>query len=132
MTNEFSIPILPTHDLAATRAFYQRLGFETVYWMPNPDGERGFAVLGRGGLRLHFVACETLDPSSNCAGCYMRVSDADTWHARWRTSGLGEAEVSRLRPVEDTPWGMREFTLIDPSGNTIRVGHSIDGEDSPS
>jgi hypothetical protein len=27
--------------------------------------------------------------------------------------------------VEDKEWGMHEFTLTDPSGNSIRVGQNI-------
>lgn len=32
----------------------------------------------------------------------------------------------QVTPIEDTPWGMREFTLTDPSGNNVRVGRSVD------
>jgi hypothetical protein len=27
--------------------------------------------------------------------------------------------------IEDKPWGMREFALVDPNGNLIRVGHDL-------
>ena len=30
----------------------------------------------------------------------------------------------RVTAVEDKPWGMHEFTLIDPNGNRIRIGTS--------
>jgi uncharacterized glyoxalase superfamily protein PhnB len=26
------------------------------------------------------------------------------------------------RPIKDTPWGMREFAVVDPSGNLLRIG----------
>jgi hypothetical protein len=32
------------------------------------------------------------------------------------------ATGSRLEPPEDTDYGIREFALIDPSGNLLRVG----------
>lgn len=34
-------------------------------------------------------------------------------------------EVLQVTAVEDMPWRMHEFTLTDPSGNTIRVGRSV-------
>jgi uncharacterized glyoxalase superfamily protein PhnB len=27
--------------------------------------------------------------------------------------------------LADEPWGMREFTLTDPSGNHVRIGRGI-------
>jgi hypothetical protein len=30
----------------------------------------------------------------------------------------------QVSAVEDMSWGMHEFTLTDPSGNTIRIGRS--------
>jgi hypothetical protein len=34
--------------------------------------------------------------------------------------------MPRLAEPNDEPWGMREFTLTDPSGNLVRVGHELD------
>jgi len=57
-----------------------------------------------------------LDRASNRAGCYLIVADADGWHARMAADGLP------VTPIEDQPRGMREFTLTDPFGNSIRIG----------
>jgi hypothetical protein len=32
----------------------------------------------------------------------------------------------RLHEIEDKPWGMREFTVVDPAGNAVRVGEVRD------
>lgn len=29
-------------------------------------------------------------------------------------------------PIEDQDYGMRDFTLTDPSGNRIRIGHTTE------
>jgi hypothetical protein len=29
--------------------------------------------------------------------------------------------------IADQPWGMREFTLTDPSGNAVRIGRPVPG-----
>ena len=60
----------------------------------------------------------TEDPERNGAGCYLVVQDADEWHARMNAEGLP------VTPIEDQPWGMREYTLTDPSGNRIRIGRA--------
>jgi hypothetical protein len=28
--------------------------------------------------------------------------------------------------LEDKPWGLREFAVVDPDGNLIRIGQVID------
>ena len=60
-----------------------------------------------------------MDPMTNHAGCYIITNDVDHWHARLVAAGLN------VTSVEDTPWGMHEFTLTDPSGNSIRVGRNM-------
>ena len=45
------------------------------------------------------------------------------WHRRFSSAGLS------VSSIEDMPWGMHEFTLTDPSGNTVRVGRNVAGMD---
>jgi uncharacterized glyoxalase superfamily protein PhnB len=59
------------------------------------------------------------DPAMNAAGCYVIVPDVDDWHARLTAAGLPVTEPA------DQPWGMREFTLTDLSGNRLRIGRSL-------
>src|SRR6266536_5330952 len=44
----------------------------------------------------------------------------DAWHARMSAAGLP------VTPLQEEPWGMREFTLTDPSGNHLRIGRATD------
>jgi uncharacterized glyoxalase superfamily protein PhnB len=60
-----------------------------------------------------------IDPERNGAGCYMIVPEVDDWHAR-----LTDAELP-VSPVDNMPWGMREFALTDPFGNRVRIGHPV-------
>ena len=48
--------------------------------------------------------------------CYLQVGDVDLWHSGWTAAGYQPSAI------EVMPWGMREFRIADPSGNTIRVG----------
>lgn len=69
------------------------------------------------GIR-HDLDVVAIDPERNGAGCLLDRSDADSWHARMAATGLP------VTPISDQPWGMREFTLTDPSGNNVRIGRS--------
>jgi uncharacterized glyoxalase superfamily protein PhnB len=64
--------------------------------------------------------------SADQLGChsyfaYLRVDDAEEYHARVERSGL----APRLSPVAAEPWGMREFSLTTPDGHRIRIGEVI-------
>jgi catechol 2,3-dioxygenase-like lactoylglutathione lyase family enzyme len=121
---ETAVPILPSRDLAETLAFYERFGFENRGAPPN---EWDYLIIGRGGAELHFFHAPTVDPLTTDAGCYVRVVDADTLYLEWQEVGLVEdpATGSRLVPPSDTAYGMREFALVDPSGNLVRVGSPL-------
>ena len=117
-----AIPILPARSLDETIAFYARFGFAVGYRQDEPEP---YAILGRGLVELHFFAFADLRPADSYAGCYLRVTDVDKVHADWSALGLPEAGIPRLTGVRDESWGMREFALVDPNGNLIRVGEQI-------
>jgi len=51
---------------------------------------------------------------------HLVTRDADVWHRRMSRAGLPVTEIV------DRPWGMREFTLHDSSGNAIGIGRTAD------
>ena len=121
MVTETAVPILPSRDLSETLAFYERLGFRTSgdQWQ-----DWGYLIVARGGIELHFWHSPDVDPLTTDASCYVRVPDADQLHAEWHQIGINSdpATGSRLVPPKDTDYGIREFALVDPSGNLLRVG----------
>jgi uncharacterized glyoxalase superfamily protein PhnB len=109
------VPQLPVTDLAATQAWYRDvLGFE-IAWA---SSDFGAVWLDRVELFFARVA----RPSPAVCLC-VRVDDADALYKRYRENGA--RIVSEL---EDKPWGMREFTLEDPNGHRLRIGHPIPGQ----
>jgi len=118
-----SIPILPARDLRETRKFYENLGFHAAGWWPEQFG--GYAILRRGDLSMHFFAFDDVSPTTNYAQCYWRVGDVDALHAEYRKARLPASGIPRLEDVEDRDWGMREFAIVDPSGNLVRVGQQL-------
>ena len=112
------IPVLPARDLSETLAFWASLGFDTVSQHP------GYAVVRRGTLELHFSGhgFEGLDPAASYAMCYLRMADVDALHGVMQAAGLPAEGIPRLSAVEDQPWGMREFHVVDPNGTLARIG----------
>jgi hypothetical protein len=120
---ERSVPILPSRDLRETLAFYERLGFEN---RGAPPEEWDYLIIGRGGIELHFYADAAVDPLTTSASYYVFVDDAAALHAEWE--GLVEPDPptgSRIMPPVDTDYRMREFAVVDRSGNLMRVGSPL-------
>jgi catechol 2,3-dioxygenase-like lactoylglutathione lyase family enzyme len=120
---ERSEPILPSRDLAETRGFYEALGFRA--WFRGRGVNDTYEILSRGHLVVHFFLERGLDPAANDAGCYLRVTDADRFHQDCSVLDLPRTGIPRMNPPRDEPWGMREFTVVDPSGNLLRIGHDL-------
>jgi hypothetical protein len=72
---------------------------------------------------MHFFLFKDISPDQNYAQCYWRPEDVDALYAEGRAAGLPSSGTPRLAPVEDKPWGMREFAFSDPNGNLAWVGH---------
>ncbi len=105
--------VFPVHDMAAALAFYRNLGFKAEDW-------DGYAwVTNNDDEVLHLALISDLDVEANRAAGYWHVQDVDAWHSAWTTVGVD------VGAVEDQPWGMREFLVVDPSGNRLRVGQNL-------
>lgn len=116
---DLAIPTLPSRALPATLAFYRRLGFE---------GEiigGAYAILTRGDLELHFFAHPTLLPAESHFGCYLRVADVAALYRACQSAALPRQGIPRMDALEDKPWGMREFAVVDEDGNLLRIGQVL-------
>jgi len=118
---DLAIPILPSRSVQATAAFYQRLGFEGGPHEFNPE----YGILRRGDLELHFFTHKTLNPADSFAGCYLRVLDVDRIYRDFLAAELPRTGIPRMDALENKPWGLREFALVDPDGNLLRIGQVL-------
>jgi catechol 2,3-dioxygenase-like lactoylglutathione lyase family enzyme len=125
MRTERPEPILPSRDLDETRAFYEKLGFTPWH---RGRGPWEYEIISRGHLVVHFFLESGLNPSANDTSCYWRVRDADRFYEEFAKLDLPSEGAPRLTAPRDEPWGMREFTLKDPSGNLVRVGHDLNAD----
>lgn len=119
--SDLAIPILPSRSISATVAFYKRLGFE--------GGAHGidsnYAILRRGSVELHFFTHKELVPAESSAGCYIRVKDVESFYRSCSYSQLPSRGIPRMDVLEDKPWGLREFAIVDPDGSLVRIGQII-------
>lgn len=122
-SRDLAIPILPSRNVGATVAFYERLGF--VGGVHAADS--GYAILQRGDLELHFFTHTELVPVESSAGCYLRVLDVESHYRAFSSATLPRTGIPRMDRLENKPWGLREFAVVDPDGNLIRVGQIIQG-----
>ncbi|MCG2584139.1 VOC family protein [Massilia sp. TS11] len=119
--HDLAIPILPSRSIGATLAFYRRLGFEGDAHSFND----AYAILCRGDIELHFFLHKDLVPEHSFAGCYLRVGDVETLYRDFAAAQLPRRGIPRMDLLEDKPWGLREFAVVDPDGNLLRIGQVI-------
>jgi catechol 2,3-dioxygenase-like lactoylglutathione lyase family enzyme len=107
--------------VSATVAFYRRLGFEGEAHEFNGE----YAILRRGAVELHFFTHNELEPTESSAGCYIRVLDVESIYQTVSSSQLPRSGIPRMGVLGDKPWGLREFAVVDPDGNLLRIGQVI-------
>jgi hypothetical protein len=118
--DDIAIPILPSRNLSDTLNFYRRLGFDGFI---HSYGD--YAILMRGTLELHFTTQRGIKPEKSVSCCYLRVSKVDALHWEFTQANLPRQGIPRLEPLETKPWGMKEFAVVDPDGNLVRIGQVV-------
>lgn len=112
-------PQLRMTNWARTRRFYvDGLGFAVDWEHRFEPGFPVFAQLTRDGLSL-FLSGHAGDCQVGGAA-YFVVDDVDALNGDIRRRGIVEAE-----PPDDTPWGRREMTVVDPDGNRLRFANPV-------
>ena len=104
-----STPILAVTDLDQAAAFWAAVDQDVRRW----EGG-GYAFVGTDESVVDLG--EEPEEAAGGGTCYLQVGDVDRWHSGWTAAGYQPSAI------EVMPWGMREFRVADPSGNTIRVG----------
>jgi catechol 2,3-dioxygenase-like lactoylglutathione lyase family enzyme len=113
--NETAVPILPSGDVDRSAAFYGYLGFRML------SRTADYLRAVRGEIEIHLYSTAGMDPLANPAGCYLRVAEPEHLRAQWHTDGIPCLDV----PVSDA-YGPTTFAVIDPDGNTLRIGPAPD------
>lgn len=111
--------VLAVHDLQASARFYvDALGFMVVAEHP------GWVFVRKDDCMVMLGECpDDLAPStlgSHAYYAYLMVSDVDGYRANIETQAPGVCG-----PIDDKPWGMREFGLRTIDGHRIMIGQVI-------
>ncbi|UQU67521.1 hypothetical protein COUCH_15155 [Couchioplanes caeruleus] len=105
-----TIPVLASTDLNRTAAFFVAIGFA------QQEHSEQYLVLGSGDVELHFAVNNT--PAAG--QCLVLVTDAS---AVWKR--LRGDDIAGVGDIADREYGLRDFTLVDPDGNQVRIGSPI-------
>jgi catechol 2,3-dioxygenase-like lactoylglutathione lyase family enzyme len=125
---ETTIPILPCRSIEENLDFYRALGFAVTFQQQRPNP---YAVVERDGITLHFFSMKAYDPAQSYSTCYITTTDVDAlYHAfssglRAALGKLPSRGLPRIGPLQDTSYGVRQFLVTDPGGNTLRIGQPI-------
>jgi uncharacterized glyoxalase superfamily protein PhnB len=117
-----TLPILPSWDFDHTARYYAALGFQEEGRWP---GEH-LIVRHSLGIELHFFSTAEFPTVHNHHGVYVRfetAAECDALHQAWSKAG-----VDHLSAPADTDYRLREFSIIDPMGNLLRIGGFITDE----
>ncbi|CAN7582840.1 VOC family protein [Pseudoxanthomonas sp. LjRoot143] len=109
---------VPARDLAESIAFYEALGFGVS--MESDD----LAYIHHGKTAFLLSQFYLREHAENFV-MHLLVANADDWHRNVEASGVVGRFSVRVSPPDDRPWGLRDFTLIDPTGVLWRIGHVI-------
>jgi hypothetical protein len=126
---EFGIPLLPCRSVNETLEFYKAIGSTITYQQKAPNNYIGLKIKS---IEVHFFGLKQLAPEANFSTCYLIVDDIDTLYANCRAGLKGLygklplKGIPRINTLKDMPtYGVRQFVIVDPSGNYIRIGQPI-------
>lgn len=107
------IPMLPVEDIAASIAFYQKLGFV----VEQRRDDWGWAMLRFDDCRIMVDRSINRRPAeASQSVLYLYPENVVVLHQKARSCGL------RVPELDFTMYGLIEFRLADPDGNRLWIG----------
>lgn len=108
-----TVPVLPVRDIGEAIAFYQqRLGFALAF----QQGD--YAGVSRDQAMLHLDG--VVNAGAGMVTCRVETSGVDDLYAELEPRGV----IDPAEPIRTTPWGARQFSVLDSSGNRLTFVHS--------
>ena len=112
-------PKLPMRNKSVTREFYiEKLGFS---FFGNADYD-GYLMVEKDHIQIHFFEFKALNPFENYGQVYIRTNYIEEWYKLAIDMNLMLPQAGHL---EIKPWGMKEFSLLDPDHNLLTFGQDI-------
>lgn len=111
-------PKLPMRDRNATKEYYLNLGFTEFGNAEYPD----YLMMQKENIEIHFFLFKELNPKENYGQIYIRVQNIEKTYQIFLEN---EIKIHPNGALKNTPWGMKEFHLLDPDHNLLTFGESI-------
>ncbi|MFH4964078.1 VOC family protein [Gaetbulibacter sp. M235] len=112
-------PKLPMRNKLITRKFYiDKLGFEAF---GNADYD-GYLMVQKDNIQIHFFEFKELNPLENYGQVYIRTDAIDEFYKELLRN---KTEIHPNGPLENKPWGQKEFSILDPDNNLLTFGQSL-------
>jgi hypothetical protein len=112
-------PKLPMRNKDVTRNFYiNKLDFQEF---GSADFD-GYLMLQKDNIQIHFFEFKELDPKENYGQVYIRTDDIDKLYQSLLDNKTPIHPNGHLRV---TPWGQKEFALLDPDDNLLTFGQRV-------
>jgi catechol 2,3-dioxygenase-like lactoylglutathione lyase family enzyme len=110
-----AIPILASLNEEETVKFYtEKLGF-TFH-----SSWEGYLILSKDKVAVHLWPCT--DPEiPKATGCYINVTEIEKLYAKYEPLAI----IHPNGKLEEKPWGMKQFSILDNNGNIIHFGEDI-------
>lgn len=111
-------PKLPMRNKSITKDYYiNGLGFKQVGY----DYE-GYLMVQKGNIEIHFFEFKELDLKENYGMVYIRTDNIENLYKSMLDNNI---DIHPNGPLENKPWGQKEFALLDPNNNLLTFGQSI-------
>ncbi len=115
---EVVAPIFPVTDLKRAVEYYRDallfdVGFE---WADAPDDSIRYAILQSGNTELHLTTAS----EAKTVVAYFFVDNVAGYYDAIRNTA-----ANIVQDIQDYPWEMREFEVVDPDGNRIIFGEHL-------
>ena len=108
---------IPAKDFALCKQFYQDIGFVLA---SDTDGVAYFHHANVSFLLQNFYVKELAENLM----MHLLVESVDSWWTAIRDAKIAERYAVKVTAVEQRPWRMRDFVLIDPSGVMWRIAEN--------
>lgn len=112
-------PKLPMRNKALTQAYYvEQLGFQLVGTQDYTE----YLMVKKDAVELHFFLFPGLDPLQNYGQIYLRTEPIDSLYQYFLDRKVA---IHPNGSLENKPWRMREFSLLDPDHNLLTFGQEL-------
>ncbi|MFI5203823.1 MAG: VOC family protein [Flavobacteriales bacterium] len=115
MSSEFRF-VLVANDFNRSVEFYHlHLGLPMKHSWDRGPGQRGALFIFSNGIIEILEKNESQQPAApNGIWLYVQVDDVDAWYKK-----IHALDLPVKKAPENTSWGHRKFTLVDPNGILI-------------